>query len=272
MNDYTVQPIGRVQSPRTRPFDDFWRDLQSVVELDGRFDEEALSGLEGYSHLEIVYLFHQVTQEQVVMGARRPRRRDEWPEVGIFAQRARKRPNRIGVSRCRLVRVDGRRLVVRDLDAINGTPVLDIKPFMIETAPIGEIQQPEWTRQLMADYYRSAADDPRRHDGSERQRIELVYDDACANVHTARRHLASALEELGLTPRWREYHIGLDDLPSHARGHGSPTVLVGGRCVAGAPATTEHSCRIYTGDDGVLTGAPPVKTIAEAIERARDES
>lgn len=269
MNHYTLQPIAQVQSPRRRAFDDFWRDVESVLLLDDRFDEDALAGLEGFSHLEVVYVFHAVAPEQITLGARRPGSRDDWPEVGIFAQRARKRPNRLGVSRCRLVRVEGRRLVVRDLDAIDGTPVVDIKPFMIETSPIGTVQQPEWTRALMADYYRSCVDDPRRADGSTRQHIELVYDDACANVETARENLAAALEGLGLTPRWREYHIGVDELPRHARGHGSPTVLVSGHCVAGAPATAQHSCRIYTGADGVLTGAPPVDVITKAIEDAR---
>jgi tRNA-Thr(GGU) m(6)t(6)A37 methyltransferase TsaA len=240
-----------------------------VLELEPRFDDEALAGLEGFSHLEVVYVFHGVEPDTIVPGSRRPRRRDDWPRVGIFAQRARCRPNRLGVSRCRLVRVEGRRIVVRDLDAIDGTPVVDIKPFMIETAPIGPVHQPEWTRELMADYYRSIVDDPRRSDGSQRRRIELVYDDACANVDAARHNLASALEALGLTPRWREWHIGVDDLPGYARGHGSPTVLIGGRCVAGAPATTEHSCRIYTGSDGVLTGAPDVEVITEAIADAR---
>jgi tRNA-Thr(GGU) m(6)t(6)A37 methyltransferase TsaA len=267
--NHTLQPVAWVQSPRVRPLHDYWRDLESIIELDRRFGSDALLGLEGYSHLEVVFQMHEVAAESVVMGTRRPRRREAYPEVGIFAQRDQRRPNRLGVSRCRLVRVDGRRLVVRDLDAIDGSPVIDIKPYMIETAPIGEVSQPEWTRALMADYDRSTVDDPRRSDGSHRQRIELVYDDACPNVDAARHHLASALEGLGLTPRWREYHIGVDDLPSHAEGHGSPTVLVGGRCVAGAPAHADHSCRIYTGVDGVLTGAPPADVIARAIQEAR---
>jgi tRNA-Thr(GGU) m(6)t(6)A37 methyltransferase TsaA len=267
--DYTLIPIAWVQSPRVRPLNDYWRDLESIIELDSRFGADALSGLEGYSHLEIVFVMHGVDADDVAMGTQRPRRQEEHPDVGIFAQRDQRRPNRLAVSRCRLVRVDGRRLIVRDLDAIDDSPVIDIKPYMIETSPIGEVSQPEWARALMADYYRSTADDPRRSDGSHRQHIELVFDDACVNVDIARHHLATALEGMGLTARWREYHIGVDDLPSHVEGHGSPTVLVGGRCVAGAPAHADHSCRIYTGADGVLTGAPSVAVISQAIHEAR---
>ena len=63
------------------------------------------------------------------------------------------RPNRLGLSRCRLARVDGTRLHVEGLDAVDGTPVLDIKPYMREFAPRGEIVQPAWATELMAEYY-----------------------------------------------------------------------------------------------------------------------
>ena len=76
-----------------------------------------------------------------------------WPEVGIFAQRGKNRPNRIGVSRCRLLGVDGLDVRVAGLDAIAGTPVLDVKPYMAEFGPVGETAQPEWATELMRDYY-----------------------------------------------------------------------------------------------------------------------
>ena len=73
--------------------------------------------------------------------------------MGIFAQRAKGRPNRIGVTVCRLLAVEGLTLTVQALDAIDGTPVLDLKPYMAEFGPRGEIRQPAWSRELMAGYW-----------------------------------------------------------------------------------------------------------------------
>src|SRR6202012_17612 len=109
-----------------------------------------------FSHLEVVYQFHAVPPERVESGARPPRGRAEWPLVGIFAQRGKMRPNRIGVSRCNLMRVDGRVLTVQRLDAIDGTPVLDLKPYMREFAPIGEGPRPPGPTELMRGYCRKA--------------------------------------------------------------------------------------------------------------------
>jgi tRNA (Thr-GGU) A37 N-methylase len=89
----------------------------------------------------------------VNLGARHPRGRTDWPKVGIFAQRAKARPNRIGVTTCELVDVDGLDLRVRGLDAIDGTPVLDVKPYMQAFGPRGEVREPEWVAELMANYW-----------------------------------------------------------------------------------------------------------------------
>ena len=127
----TLRPIGVVRGGREAAEDDHWGDVEAVIELDPeRVDETAAEGLQEFSHLEIVYLFHLVDETGVTTGARRPRGNPDWPEVGILAQRAKARPNRLGVSRCRLLEVDGLRLRVADLDAIDGTPVLDVKPVL----------------------------------------------------------------------------------------------------------------------------------------------
>src|SRR3954453_4982778 len=150
----TVTPVGVVRGGRAEADDDEWGGVVAVIELDaGRFDSAAVAGLEEFSHLEVIYVFHLVDATTANVGARRPRGNPEWPEVGIFAQRAKARPNRIGVSRCRLLGVDGLRLRVADLDAIAGTPVLDIKPWMEEFAPRERTRQPQWSRELMRDYY-----------------------------------------------------------------------------------------------------------------------
>ena len=97
-----VVPIGFVRGGRAEPFDDDWDAVEATIALDGsRFERSALRGLDDYSHVEVVYLFHLVDEDEIEPGARRPRENPDWPEVGIFAQRGKGRPNRIGVTRCR---------------------------------------------------------------------------------------------------------------------------------------------------------------------------
>jgi tRNA-Thr(GGU) m(6)t(6)A37 methyltransferase TsaA len=151
---YTLVPIGRVAGGRAEVRDDDWGAERAEIVLDGaRFGAEALLGLDAFSHLEVVYLFDRVDPDGVETGARHPRGNREWPRVGIFAQRAKDRPNRIGVSRCRLLGVDGLRVSVAGLDAVDGTPVLDIKPYMNEFAPQEPTSQPPWATELMAHYW-----------------------------------------------------------------------------------------------------------------------
>jgi tRNA (adenine37-N6)-methyltransferase len=149
----TVEPIGLVTGGRREPFDDDWDAVTATIRLDARFGPDALLGLGAFSHLEVLYHFHLVTEEAVHTGARHPRGNQDWPRVGIFAQRGKDRPNRLGVSVCRIEGVDGREIRVRGLDAVDGTPVLDLKPVMREFLPRGELRQPAWSRELMAGYW-----------------------------------------------------------------------------------------------------------------------
>lgn len=154
-----VEPIGHVKSPRSEPLDDNWGEVVSIISIDKqRFTTDVLQGLSEFSHLEVVYLFHLVGEEAEQTTARHPRGNPDWPKVGIFAQRAKARPNRLGVSTCEFLGIDGLDVTVKALDAIHGTPVLDIKPYMIEFAPRGEIRQPEWSHELMARYWRPVHD------------------------------------------------------------------------------------------------------------------
>jgi tRNA-Thr(GGU) m(6)t(6)A37 methyltransferase TsaA len=150
---FTITPVAYVSSPRSEPVDDDWAGVESTIELTSQFGAEALQGLGEFSHIEVVYLFHLVDPARVTREARRPRGNPEWPEVGIFAQRGKSRPNRIGISTCRLLGVDGTRVLVSGLDAIDGTPVLDIKPYMREFGPRGEIRQPSWAGEVMGGYF-----------------------------------------------------------------------------------------------------------------------
>ncbi|MEG3164398.1 SAM-dependent methyltransferase [Sphingomonas sp. PB2P19] len=151
---FTIVPIGHVRGGRADPVDDDWGDSRTTIELDvAQVGSEALAGLDAFSHAEIIFLFDRVDEAGVERGARHPRNREDWPLTGIFAQRGKNRPNRLGVTICRVLRVEGSRLHVEGLDAIDGTPVIDIKPVMREFLPRGEVRQPEWVSELMAAYW-----------------------------------------------------------------------------------------------------------------------
>ena len=154
--DVDFTPIGWVRSTRSDPVDDDWDSVTSTVILDPSvLTPKALDGLDEFSHIEVLYVFDRVDPDQVERGARHPRGNTDWPEVGILAQRAKARPNRIGLTRCRLLRTDPAAMVldVADLDAVDGTPVLDVKPWMAEFGPRGVTHQPAWVAELMALYW-----------------------------------------------------------------------------------------------------------------------
>ncbi len=110
-------------------------------------------GLAAVSHVEVVFLFHLARESEIATGSRHPRHRLDWPKVGIFAQRGKNRPNRIGVAICRLLSVENLFRERAGLNAIDGTPVLDIKPYMREFAARGDTRQPEWVDELMGGYW-----------------------------------------------------------------------------------------------------------------------
>ena len=154
MSSYEVRPIGWVASPRSGRADDDWGAVESTIALDGaRFDAEAFAGLGAFSHVEVIFLFDRFDEAKVSVGSRHPRGNEAWPKVGIFAQRASSRPNRLGLTTCEVVAVDGLVLTVRGLDAIDGTPVLDIKPHIVEFQPRGTVVQPSWITELMSGYW-----------------------------------------------------------------------------------------------------------------------
>jgi tRNA-Thr(GGU) m(6)t(6)A37 methyltransferase TsaA len=149
----TLEPIGFVVGGRDEVIDDDWGGVAAVIRLSPDFSPDAVLGLDDFSHLEVVYSFHRAEAGDLERGARHPRGNTDWPRVGIFAQRGKDRPNHIGLARCTLDRLDGLDLHVRGLDALDGTPVLDVKPWMEEFAPQGPTRQPAWSRELMAGYW-----------------------------------------------------------------------------------------------------------------------
>jgi tRNA (Thr-GGU) A37 N-methylase len=151
---FAIEAVGHVRGGRAAAIDDDWGPSRARIDLDpARFGPETLFGLTDFSHAEIIFVFDRITDAEIVTGARRPRGREDWPLVGIFAQRGRNRPNRLGVSVCRVIAVNGLSLEVEGLDAIDGTPVVDIKPVLSGFLPRGEIRQPAWAAEIMETYW-----------------------------------------------------------------------------------------------------------------------
>ena len=157
--DIVLRPVGWVHSSEHSSREDFWGDVISEIRLDeSRFASDALEGLAEFSTLRRFSTLHGVSEASVVSGLRHPRSNPKWPQVGIFAQRGKARPNRFAATVCQLLSVQGLTLKVQGLDAFDGSPVLDIKPVLAEFTPDrAAIQQPAWARELMADYLRRAS-------------------------------------------------------------------------------------------------------------------
>ena len=141
MNSLAYRPVGVIHSPLKEPFGApiqsvAARDVEGVVELFPQY-AEALRDIEGFSHLILIYHFHMSGKSSLIV---RPYLDDETH--GVFATRGPARPNPIGISVVRLARVDGTRLHITGVDILDGTPLLDIKPYIpqfdaIETEKIG---------------------------------------------------------------------------------------------------------------------------------------
>jgi len=149
----SLEPIAYVRGARMELEDDHWGGTESRIELVEALSADALAGLEDFSHAEVLFHFHQVPEAKVVRDARRPRNNPAWPRVGILAQRGKNRPNRLGSTIVRVLGREGRVLRVAELDAVDGTPIVDIKPVMREFLPRAAVRQPEWVSELMREYW-----------------------------------------------------------------------------------------------------------------------
>ena len=155
---FTIRPIAVVHNSRIAIEDDDWGSVISTIQLDPSISPPALKGLDDFSHLEIIFYFDKVSDDQIQFEARHPRNNKAFPEVGIFAQRGKNRPNRLGVTIVELLQVKEDKIIVKGLDAIDGTPIIDIKPVMKEFLPKGEVRQPDWSISLMEEYWDKALD------------------------------------------------------------------------------------------------------------------
>ena len=130
------------------------REVEAVVEIFPEF-EEALDGLDGYSHLFILSYFHKLRHDQIGSLKVKPKRAtrrgfklEELPTLGVFALDSPTRPNPIGLTLVRLVKKQGRNLFVAGIDVFDGTPVIDIKPYQPEYQ-LDEYAMPAWYLKIM---------------------------------------------------------------------------------------------------------------------------
>ena len=151
MEKIMLTPIGTVKNSVKNRKDSSWGDDVSLIILDEQY-ACGLKGLEEFSHAVILFHLDQAKYEKERHLQRRPQNRDDMPLVGIFSQRGKDRPNRIGMTSVVIVSVEEGTLAVKGLDAIDGTPVLDIKPYY-PAYDKKDASVPEWVDRLMAHYF-----------------------------------------------------------------------------------------------------------------------
>ncbi|MFC8016604.1 TrmO family methyltransferase domain-containing protein [[Kitasatospora] papulosa] len=155
-----VPVIARVVGGHTGRVDDYKGGVESIIRLVPAIPESALQGIDEFSHLEVVWRFSLGSDKDIELEPRSPRGDPAWPATGGLVHRNHRRPARIGISYPSLLRVDGRDLHVVDLDADDGTPVIDLAPVFREMLPRGPVHQPDWPTDMLRNYWRNAADRP----------------------------------------------------------------------------------------------------------------
>ena len=151
MKNIIISPVATVKNNVHEKKDISWGEDTSVIILNDEYIS-GLKGLEDFSHCIIIFYLDKANYEKEKHLQRRPQNRSDMPLVGIFSQRGKDRPNKIGMTAVEIVSVSDSELVVKGLDAVDGTPVLDIKPYY----PVYDKKDatvPEWTDRLMKDYF-----------------------------------------------------------------------------------------------------------------------
>jgi len=139
----TLKAIGIVRSEIKQPSRQDCREIVSDIVIDSSLTE-ALDNLDDFSHIIVLYWMHQVSALSQVATKVHPKGRYELPLVGLFATRAPYRPNPIGKATVRLLQRQGNILKVEGLDAIDGTPVIDIKPYIPGYDSVANPRVPPW--------------------------------------------------------------------------------------------------------------------------------
>lgn len=147
------EPVGVVRSDRNQMSEGQWAKVESRIEIDPRY-VKGLAGLGEFSHVMVIFHLDRIPpfdiEKQI---ARNPRGMEDLAPVGVFAQRTKFRPNPIGISAVDLVAVDDKGITVRGLDALDGTPVLDIKPYIPAFERRDDVRMPAWVDKFIAGYF-----------------------------------------------------------------------------------------------------------------------
>ncbi|MBS1516529.1 MAG: SAM-dependent methyltransferase [Bacteroidetes bacterium] len=151
---FTIEPVGYVSNDRKTIRDDNWGNVISEIIISPKISEKSLIGINEFSHLEVIFYFHLADPSKINISSSHPRENPDLPEIGIFAQRKKARPNLLGSSIVKLISAKKNIIKVSGLDAVDGTPVIDIKPVMIEFLPDEKIIQPGWCAEIMKDYWK----------------------------------------------------------------------------------------------------------------------
>ncbi len=150
---FTMTAIGTVKCAVTEMSQGGWAKIDSEIHLDPAL-AGGLQGLAGFSHILVTFALDQALGfDPAKQLMRKPRGREDMQAVGVFAQRTKYRPNPIGITAVQLLGIEGSVLKVRGLDALDGTPVLDIKPYMPPFDRMENVKMPEWVGLFMDGYF-----------------------------------------------------------------------------------------------------------------------
>ena len=133
-SEFTIYPVGLIRK----------KDDTAWIEIFAEY-REAMLGLAGFSHIHVFFWFHENDTAELCRTLQvHPRKDPSNPLTGVFATHSPKRPNLIGLTRCRIRGVEGNRIAIDAIDARDGSPVIDIKCFIPDAQPLADVRLPDW--------------------------------------------------------------------------------------------------------------------------------
>ena len=142
----TLKPVAKVNNDAKEPGIRDWSRVVSELVFETEL-VNALDGLEDFSHIIVIFWMHLFAGQERIPLKTHPQMRTELPLVGIFATRSPIRPNPLGIAVAQLLERKGNVLKVKGLDAVDGTPVVDVKPYF-PGAPDDHVKVPDWVNKL----------------------------------------------------------------------------------------------------------------------------
>lgn len=144
MTEIKLKPIGFAKNQEHKHVGG-WAGVVTDLVIEKQY-EDALLGLDDYSHLLVIYWMHEVStceMRHVPQG-----KVGVVPEVGIFSCRCPQRPNPLGLSTVKVLGIENNIITVEGLDVVNGTPILDLKPYTPQYDAVADAKVPAWVNQL----------------------------------------------------------------------------------------------------------------------------